>query len=425
MKRLFLPVTVALVAGTGCQSPFGARTIYHPSDYAAQTFEALPGDPEPVRLTEEALRIHHSAILVDGHNDLPGIVRTRGDSSFDKIDISDPQPQIHTDIERLLKGGLGAQFWSAYVPSNRMEKGDAMRYGLEQIDLVHRMVERYPTVFEMAYTADDIVRIRRAGRIASMIGVEGGHAIQSSLGALRMFYALGVRYITLTHSKTHDWADSCTDEARHGGLTDFGEQIVLEMNRLGMFVDISHVSPDTMRDVLRIAKAPVIASHSSSWTLRNHPRNVPKDVLELVARNGGVIMVNFASGFVTAPSEEWNRRADEKRRELEEQNTDEGETRRAFRQWRRENPTSRGTVHTVVDHIEQIIKEAGIDHVGIGSDYDGISTLPTQLEDVSCYPFITQELLNRGYGERDIHKILGQNLIRAFREAERVAREWE
>lgn len=380
----------------------------------------------PIVLTDEARRIQRATLLIDGHNDLPGELRDFGkDKQFNGRDLRKSQPDLQTDIPRLHAGGLGAQFWSAYVPADTIHKGGATRRALEQIDIIHRMVRAYPDTFEFARTADDIERIHRDGKIASLIGVEGGHAIENSLGVLRMFYALGVRYMTLTHSETHDWADSATDEPRHGGLSKFGEQVVREMNKLGMLVDISHVSADTMRDCLRISKAPIIASHSSARAVADHPRNVPDDVLRLVKDNGGVIMVNFFSGFIEPQGARVTQRMFEEQRVLHEKYPDPKEYQQARRKLRKENPIPRGTVHTLVDHIDHIVKIAGIDHVGIGSDYDGVTVLPEQLEDVSCYPYITQELLNRGYREADIHKIMGRNLLRALRGAERVARDWK
>lgn len=424
MRQSLQWVALGVLLLGGCRSQPGFGRAYSPRDYEPFDSPTDNDDLRRVKMTETALNIHHSAILVDGHNDLPGQVRDKGESSFDKLDIAQPQPDLHTDIARLKKGGVGAQFWSAYIPVSTMTDGGATRYALEQIDLIHRMVRRYPETFEMAYTADDILRIRRKGKIASMIGVEGGHAIENSLGVLRMFYDLGVRYMTLTHSKTHDWADSCTDEARHGGLSAFGEEVVREMNRLGMLVDISHVSADAMRDVLSISRAPVIASHSSAYAVAPHSRNVPDDVLRLIAKNGGVVMVNFYSGFVDPEAARKSPKMWEAIQELRDKYADEEESRKAVEAYIRQNPLPRGTVHTVVDHIDHIVKAAGIDHVGLGSDFDGIGTVPVQLEDVSCFPFITQELLNRGYSERDIHKILGGNLIRAFRKAEEVSRRW-
>ncbi|MEE9293605.1 MAG: dipeptidase [Phycisphaerae bacterium] len=374
-----------------------------------------------MELTDEALRIHRAAILIDGHNDLPWKIREKGKSSFDLLDIAQPQPDLHTDIPRLRKGGVGAQFWAAWVSPETMRDGRATRIALQQIDLIHRMVRRYPDTFELARSADDIIRIHRSGKIASLIGVEGGHTIENSLGVLRMFYYLGVRYLTLTHSDTIDWADAATDQARHGGLTDFGEEVVREMNRLGMLVDISHVSPDTMADVLRVTRAPIIASHSAAYAVAAHPRNVPDDVLRSIADNGGVVMVNFSSGFAHPEAARKMENIFDIMRELRKKYPGEEEFENAEKQWFRENPFPRGNVGTIVDHIDHIANVAGIDHVGLGSDYDGVSVLPEQLDDVSCYPYLTQEMLNRGYRKADIHKVLGGNLLRAFRQAEEVA----
>jgi membrane dipeptidase len=376
---------------------------------------------EPVQVSEEAMRIHREAIVIDGHNDLPWQYREKSDLGFQKIDITKPQPRLHTDIPRLRKGGVGAQFWSAFVPSKTMKDHTAVRETLEQIDVIHRMVQRYPDTFEMAYTVADILRIRKEGKIASLIGVEGGHSIDNSLGVLRMLYALGTRYMTLTHSETLDWADSATDKPRHGGLTPFGEQVVREMNRLGMMVDISHVSADTMKHALRVSQAPVIASHSSAFALAAHPRNVPDDVLVLVKKNGGVVMVNFFPGFILPEGARATREIFQVARELEKKYPKEEEFQAAFEQWRLEHPIPTGSVHTVVDHIDHIVKVAGVDHVGLGSDFDGINTVPRQLEDVSCFPNITQELLNRGYSKEDILKVLGGNLLRVFGEVEKAA----
>jgi membrane dipeptidase len=376
----------------------------------------------PVKLTEEALRLHRQALLIDGHNDLPYQLREKKDLLIRRIDLTRVQKNLHTDIPRLRQGGVGAQFWSAYVSASTMKNGTAVRLTLEQIDVIHRMVRKYADVFEMAATAADVVRIRKKGKIASLIGVEGGHSIDNSLGVLRMYYALGVRYMTLTHSQNLDWADSATDRPVHHGLTEFGEQVVHEMNRLGMLVDISHVSADTMRHVLRVTRAPVIASHSSAYALAQHPRNVPDDVLRLVVKNGGVVMVNFYPGFIVPEGARATRNLFEVARELEKKYPNEKEFRVAFAAWLKDHPFPNGSVHTVVDHIEHIIKVAGVDHVGLGSDFDGITRVPKQLEDVSCYPYITQELLNRGHTRDDIFKILGGNVLRVLRRAEQVAR---
>jgi len=376
----------------------------------------------PVHMTEQAWHIHRQAILVDGHNDLPYRFRENNDLAFVAIDIAKPQKDFHTDIPRLQRGGVGAQFWSAYVSTRTMRTGTAVQETLEQIDVIHRMVRRYPQVFEMAYSADDIVRIRRAGKIASLIGIEGGHSIANSLGVLRMYYALGARYMTLTHTETLDWADSATDTARHGGLTPFGEEVVREMNRLGMLVDISHVSVDTMKHALRVSRAPVIASHSSAYALAPHPRNVPDEVLRQIRDNGGVVMVNFFSGFITPEGARATQHMFETARQLRKRYPDEKDFTLALEQWRKENPFPRGDIHDVVDHIEHIVRVAGVDHVGLGSDFEGITHTPVQLEDVSCFPYITQALLDRSYNAEQIHKILGGNLLRVLRKAEEVAR---
>ena len=376
-------------------------------------------------VSEKAKQVHHAGFVFDGHNDLPWTLRSKASSSFEKLDISKPQPEIHTDIDRLKKGGVGAQFWSVYVPSSTMKKGTSLTATLEQIEIVHAMMKRYPETFELALTTNDIKRIRAKGKIASLIGMEGGHSIENSLANLRRLHELGARYMTLTHSDTLDWADSATDEAKSDGLSAFGEEVVLEMNRLGMLVDISHVSPATMKDALRVSKSPIIFSHSSARSIADHARNVPDDVLKLTAKNGGVVMVNFFSGFVEPTSAKRMSKMFDISRELREKFPNEEDYRREYNLWRQKNKIIPGTAHDVVDHIEHIIKVAGIDYVGIGSDYDGISMLPKQLEDVSTYPILTQELLNRGYSEQDIHKFMSGNIMRVLEQAEKVSKEMQ
>ncbi len=388
---------------------------------AAPLFAADPPKRQPVVLTDAARAIHKDALLVDGHNDLAWQFREKNDLSFRSVDIRRPQKDLHTDIPRLREGGVGAQFWAAYVSVSTRKTGEAVKQTLEQIDVIHRFVKGYPDTFEFARTADDIERIRKAGKIASLIGVEGGHSIDNSLGVLRTYHDLGVRYMTLTHSETLDWADSATDAPKSNGLSPFGEEVVAEMNRLGMLVDLSHVSADTMRHALRVTRAPVIFSHSSAFALAEHPRNVPDDVLKLMPKNGGLVMINFYSGFVVPEAARRRKLMFEQVRELKKKFPNEKEFEAAMRQWRKDNPIPKGTIHDVVDHIEHVIKVAGIDHVGLGSDYDGIDSAPAQLEDVSKYPLITQELLNRGYTKEQILKVLGGNFMRVFRAVEKAA----
>ncbi|MFO0807146.1 MAG: membrane dipeptidase [Gemmataceae bacterium] len=384
-------------------------------------------EPKPTKrgvvvVSDEARRIHDSAIVVDGHNDLPWMVRSRGKLDFVNLDISKPQPRLHTDIARLRAGGVGCQFWSAFVPVSTIKEGTAVRKTIEQIDIIRRMVRRYPETFALCGTVDEVTTARKAGKIASIIGVEGGHSIDESLGVLRSFYDLGVRYMTLTHTESLSWADSCADQPKAHGLSPFGEQVVAEMNRLGMLVDISHVSAETMKHVLRVTKAPVIASHSSAYAIANHARNVPDDVLRLVAANGGVVMVNFYPGFILPEGARAMEEQTKQYRELRKKYADDDQRLEdALAQFRKEHPSPRGSVHTVVDHIDHIVKVAGIDHVGLGSDYDGIGAVPEQLDDVSKYPVITQVLLDRGYTADQIRKVLGGNALRALKRAEEVA----
>ena len=384
--------------------------------------EAQQETPNRYQISERAAAIHQRGYVFDGHNDLPWEVRTKTTKLFDELDISKSQPKLHTDIERLRQGNVGAQFWSVYVPVETIAAGNAFQITKEQIDLVHKMIALYPETFELALDAQDVQRIEAKGKIASLIGMEGGHSIEGSIGKLRQLHAMGARYMTLTHSETLEWADSATDVARNDGLSPFGEEVVLEMNRLGMLVDISHVSPATMHDALRISKAPVIFSHSSARAIADHPRNVPDDVLAELPKNGGVVMINFFSGFVVPESAKVLLQQSALRKELKTKypNSKE-EQEREIKQWQLKNPYPAGQAEIIVDHIEHVIKVAGIDHVGLGSDFDGISKLPVGIEDVSKYPVITELLLRRGYEEEAIHKVLYGNALRVLKRATQVA----
>jgi membrane dipeptidase len=399
--------------GAGMAILAGAARAQDPPAAARKT----KADGLPL-ISDRARRVHAAAILFDGHNDLPWRLRTDGDFALTKVDLSRRLDSGQTDIPRLRDGGVKAQFWSVYIPS---EHEHPARTVTEQIDLVKRMVERYPDAFEMAYSAEDVERIARSGKVASLIGIEGGVAIEDSLAQLRAFYNLGARYMTLTHNTTLEWADAATDTPRHEGLSPFGERVVKEMNRLGMLVDISHVSPATMADALRVSRAPVIASHSSAYAICPSPRNVPDEILEAVKGNGGVIMINFYSGFIVP---EAGRKMRAVLQEMRAKYPDRAARTRALRAWMTSDDAkfTRGTYRDVADHIDHIVKVAGVDHVGLGSDFDGISQSPVGLEDVSCYPRLTEELLRRGYSEHDVHKVLGGNVLRAFRQAGQVAK---
>jgi membrane dipeptidase len=382
----------------------------------------MPTDPDAAKRQAQARRLLERAPLVDGHNDIPWRMREQKPRyDFDAFDLRQPRPTFHTDLARLKAGRLGAQFWSVYVPGT-MQGQDAVTATLEQIDSVQDMLRRYPDTFEAARTAADVERITRAGRIASMMGMEGGHSIDRSLGALRQFARMGVGYMTLTHNVTLPWADAATDVARSGGLSPFGEEVVREMNRLGMLVDLSHVSPDTMRDALRVSEAPVIFSHSSARAVCDVPRNVPDDVLAEVKKNGGVVMVTFVPGFIAPEAGPRYARREAERARLKglPQSTPAAVTA-ALEAWDKANPGPKATLAMVADHIDHLRKVAGIDHIGIGGDFDGISEVVVGLEDVSKYPDLFAELLKRGYGEDDLQKIAGRNVLRVMKTAEGVA----
>lgn len=370
-------------------------------------------------------RILRDVPLIDGHNDLPWQYRERVKNHLAQIDIRQDQSKLekplHTDIPRLKAGRLGAQFWSVYVPAS-LKGADAVQATLEQIDVVHRLDAAYPDTFALALTADDVERIHKSGRIASMIGVEGGHSINNSLGTLRMLYHAGARYMTLTHSLNNDWADSATADPKLDGLSEFGKAVVAEMNRLGMLVDLSHVSPATMHDTLDVATAPVIFSHSSARALTGHQRNVPDDVLKRLKTNGGIVMVTFVPSFVSEKVRVWGAsRAAEEARLKEMFDGEPQNVKAGLETWEKANPRPRATLNDVANHIEHVIKVAGEDHAGIGGDLDGIGTTPDGLESVADYPKLFAELLRRGHSEERLKKLAGLNALRVMRGAEATA----
>lgn len=365
---------------------------------------------------EAAVDLLLNAPVCDGHNDLPWELRARGHAALDKLDLADPVPFTHTDLGRMRAGGVGAQFWSVYVPAE-LAAESAVVTTLEQVDLVHRMISRYPGFLELALTAGDVERIIAAGKIASLLGAEGGHSIGGSLGALRSLYALGVRYMTLTHNRNTPWADSATDSPVAGGLTDFGREVVREMQRIGMLVDLSHVSAATMNAALDVARAPVIFSHSSARALTDHPRNVPDEVLARLAGNGGVCMVTFVPPFISKACLDWERRAEAEavRRGLDYRVLS---GRGELAGWVAANPPPHATVGDVADHIEHVRAVAGLDQVGLGSDFDGTDELPDGLPDVSGFPVLIAELLERGWSEADCAALTNGNILRVLRDAE-------
>ena len=372
-------------------------------------------------LLERAKRLVREVPVIDGHNDYPWAVREKAGGDLDKLDLRQPQPSIMTDFARLTAGGVGAQFWSVYVPVE-LKGADAVSATLEQIDVVYRMVATHPEKLALALTADDVERIEKQGKIASLIGVEGGHCINSSLGVLRMFHQLGARYMTLTHSSNTPWADSSTDTPRSEGLSPFGEEVVREMNRLGMLVDLSHVSAATMEDAIRVSRAPVIFSHSSARALVDHPRDVPDNVLAQLRTNGGVIMITFVPGFVSQEVRNYNlKETDQQTKLTQDLKGDMAEIARALDAWHRANPAPRATIAQVADHVDHVRQIAGIEHIGFGGDFDGITSVVSGLEDVSTYPQLIRELLRRGYSDEDIKNITGRNILRVMRQAEAVA----
>ena len=373
------------------------------------------------RALEHARKLLRSTPLIDGHNDLPGVIRKSEKAPRD-VAAYDLRTRTtgHTDLSRLAQGQVGAQFWSVYISGEIKDSGYA-KVQLEQFDIARRVIARYPDRLALALSADDIQRSFKGGKIASLLGMEGGHAIENSLGALRSYYDLGARYMTLTHNVTLDWADAALDSTRHNGLTEFGREVVREMNRLGMLLDLSHVSPATMSDALDVTEAPVIFSHSSAKALTDHGRNVPDSILTRLPRNGGVVMVAFMPAFVSPEVAAWEAQAKEQENAIKEVVTDTVEQNRRLEEWKAMHARPTATLRQVADHIEHVRKVAGSGHVGIGSDFDGIDTVPEGLEDVSKFPDLFAELIRRGWSDGDLKKLAGQNVLRALRAAEATA----
>lgn len=373
------------------------------------------------RMVQEVLAM---TPLIDGHNDAPWAIRDRWSNqlgAFDFHDTASIDKPMHTDLKRLKEGGVGAQFWSVWVPTD-LAGGDAVTTVIEQIDLVHRLVDRYPEDLEMALTAVDIRRIHADGKIASLIGIEGGHSIDNSMAVLRALFQLGARYMTLTHWQNVDWCDAATEAPEHDGLTDFGEAVVGEMNRLGMMVDLSHVSAEVMRQVLAITKAPVIFSHSSAFAINPHPRNVPDEILLQVAENSGVVMVNFGSYFLAqSHTGRWADLKAEREKLKSLHPGDPDRIKREIDEWMDAHPIPTVGLSVLADHVEHIRRIAGIDHVGLGSDYDGIGALPEEMGDVTGYPRLLAELASRGWIQEDLTKLAGENLLRVMADVEMVA----
>ena len=397
--------------------------------FSFSTFaQTMPAGADP-KLWARALKVHKKAIIVDGHNDIPTPMVDDGfdlaTSSVGKYH-SDGDP-FHTDLNRFKQSGITGEFFSIYVSASYVKDGGAARRALDMIDATYRQIEKYPEQLMSCTTADDIRRAKKANKLCVLMGIEGGHAIEDSLYALRDFYRLGVRYMTLTHNNTNNWADACCDTAKHGGLSDFGVEVVKEMNRIGMLVDISHVSDDTMNDVLGVSTAPVIFSHSSARKFNDHKRNVPDDILKRVAVNKGIVMVNFYPAFIDQRYRDESRARDERLKTeiaaMREQFKDNREAlNEALRKLYVDNPITVPSYTVLVDHIDHIKEVAGIDCVGIGSDFDGVPLLPAGMNGMEDLVLVTYEMLRRGYSEEDVYKVLGGNFLRVFAQAERVSK---
>jgi len=420
MKRPFAVALISLLVLF--LMPAGAQTTTPSPPAKPAQAESPQLSRRDAALWRRALAIHRSAIVVDTHNDILSMMT---DDNYD-LGVSSVG-KYHTDLARMKQGGLTAEFFSVYVDRKYATEGGSARRALDMIDYVYRAIERHPRELMFATSTADIRRAKAQGKIASLMGIEGGHAIEDSLMALRDFHRLGVRYMTLTHNNTNNWADACCDAVKHNGLSDFGKEVIREMNRIGMLVDVSHVSDKTMSDVLDISTAPVIASHSSARALGDRPRNIPDDLLRRFAKNGGVVMINFFPAFIDKNVIEASKaRAERLKPQLDELAKQYKDDPKRLEEERDKlfaaNPLPPTPLSVLIDHFDHIAKVAGVDHVGIGSDFDGVSSLPVGMEDISKLPSITFELLKRGYSERDVRKILGGNFMRAFAQAERVAR---
>ena len=381
---------------------------------------AQPIDP---KVQARIDRILKRTPLIDGHNDLPWALRLDHGQSVAGLESGAARREkpLMTDMQRLRAGRVGGQFWSVFI-TGTLTGDEAIRTTIEQIDTARRIIDAYPQYLQLASTADDVVRIHRSGKIASMLGVEGGRQIGGSMAALRQFYNLGVRYMTLTHNQTTEWADAGTEDPKHDGLSPFGIDVVKEMNRLGMLVDLSHVSPATMKDAIAASRAPVIFSHSDAYALNPHPRSVPDDVLLLLPANGGVVMVTFVPPFVSAEDWAWARERSAEEARLKSLYSFSKERQDAgLKKWEQANPAPQVTVAMVADHIEHVAKVAGHDHVGIGGDLDGIDRTVVGLDSVDDYPNLFAELIRRGWSDENLAKLAGGNVLRAMRRAEAVA----
>jgi membrane dipeptidase len=398
--------TALLIVGACATKPVHAQTTAVPID----------------QYLSRARRILKTTPLIDGHNDLPWRIRedTIARGNVDAYDLRTHRPG-QTDLDRLRKGMVGAQFWSVYTPGEYRDSGYA-RVQLEQIDIARRVIEKYPDRLALALSAADIRREFKQGKLASLLGLEGGHAIEHSLGALRAYYDLGVRYMTLTHNVTLDWADAALDSARHNGLTPFGDSVVREMNRLGMLVDLSHVSAATMSAALNVSQAPVIFSHSAARALVDVPRNVPDSILRRVTKNGGIVMVPFVTGFVSPAVFLYDESRPSMGNLRQKYGNDTAAITRAVNDWGKTHVEPHATLSQVADQIEYVRRVAGADHVGIGGDFDGITEVVQGLEDVSTYPALFAELARRGWSDGDLRKLAGENFLRVFAEAEAVAK---